>query len=187
MPLSNVEIRAEINANRLVFDPPIPDSPLNDEDNRIGSSSVDLLLHEELIILPKDRVAGVTIDPSVPDIEIMDILIRNGEIKNLSQIDNYPMETNRLVIGKTLEEISLPLHLAARIEGKSSLARLGLSVHVTAPTVLAGFRGRLYLEMNNIGPFNITLRSGMRIAQLIIEHVGLPASHGHGGQFQGQV
>ena len=80
MPLSNVEIRAEINANRLVFDPPIPDSPLDDEDNRIGSSSVDLLLHEELIILPKDRVPGITIDPSVADIEIMDILRRNGVI-----------------------------------------------------------------------------------------------------------
>lgn len=187
MPLSNIEIRAEINANRLVFDPHIPDSPLNDDENRIGSSSVDLLLHEELIVLPETRVPGLTIDPSVPDIEIMDILRRNGEIVNLSQIDNYPMETNRLVIGKTLESIKLPAHLAARIEGKSSLARLGLSVHVTAPTVLAGFEGRLYLEINNIGPFNVTLRSGMRIAQLILEHVGLPASQGYGGQFRGQM
>ena len=182
MVLSNVEIQAEIDAKRLVFDPPIPD-----EEDRIGSSSVDLLLHEELIVLPRDDVSGISVNPSVPDIQVMSILRAHGTTINLSDNSDYPMETNRLVIGKTFEDIKLPLHLAARIEGKSSLARLGLSVHVTAPTVHAGFEGRLYLEMNNIGPFNIVLRSGMRIAQLVLEHVGLPASQGYGGQFQSQI
>jgi dCTP deaminase len=96
------------------------------------------------------------------------------------------MDPNRLVIGKTLEVVKLPLHLAARIEGKSSLARLGLSVHITAPTVMAGFSGRLYLEMNNVGPFPIQLKAGMKIAQLILEHVGLPALESYSGQFQRQ-
>ena len=95
-------------------------------------------------------------------------------------------EDKNLIIGKTLESVKLPLHLAARIEGKSSLARLGLSVHITAPTVLAGFNGRLYLEMNNVGPFAIQLKAGMNIAQLILEHVGLPALGEYGGQFQKQ-
>ena len=91
-----------------------------------------------------------------------------------------------LVIGKTLEYVKLPTHLAARIEGKSSLARLGLSVHITAPTIQAGWEGRIYLEMNNVGPFNIELRPKMEIAQLIIEHVGLPTRGKSEGRFWGQ-
>jgi dCTP deaminase len=179
MVLSDIEIRAEINAKRLIFDPAIGD------EDRIGSSSVDLLLHEELLILP-ERVRGVSIDPSDDEIHIMDILTRHGETKTLSQNDYHTMDPNRLVIGKTLEVVKLPLHLAARIEGKSSLARLGLSVHITAPTVMAGFSGRLYLEMNNVGPFPIQLKAGMKIAQLILEHVGLPALESYSGQFQRQ-
>ena len=156
MPLSDIEIPAEIDAKRLVFEPPI------DDRERIGSSSIDLLLHEELLILPS-RVPGITIDPPDDDIDVMDILTRHGESKTLAPNAPHLMEPNRLTIGKTLEVVKLPLHLAARIEGKSSLARLGLSVHVTAPTVLAGFSGRLYLEMNNIGPFPIQVKPGMKI------------------------
>ena len=51
---------------------------------------------------------------------------------------------------------------------------------------MAGFKGRLYLEMNNVGPFQIQLKAGMKIAQLVLEHVGLPALREHGGQFQRQ-
>ena len=116
----------------------------------------------------------------------MDFLRRNGREEFILE-NGFQMTPNRLVIARTLETIQLPLHLAARVEGKSSLARLGLSVHVTAPSVHAGFTGPLYLEMNNIGPFPILLRRGMEIAQLIPEHVGLPATHGHEGQFQDQV
>ena len=179
MALSDVEIQAEIDAKRLIFEPPVTDR------ERISSSAVDLLLHEELLVLP-GRVAGVSIDPSDDGIDVMDILRRHGEAKTLMPNTPHLMEPNRLVIGKTLESIKLPLHLAARIEGKSSLAPLGLSVHVTAPTVMAGFDGRLYLEMNNIGPFLVQLKAGMKIAQLILEHVGLPALEGYGGQFQQQ-
>lgn len=180
MTLSDIEIQAEINAKRLIFDPPVEDR------ERIDSSAVDLLLHEELLVLP-ERVAGVSIDPSDDQINVMDILRRHGETRTLLPDSPHLMEPHRLVIGKTLESVKLPLHLAARIEGKSSLARLGLSVHVTAPTVMAGFDGRLYLEMNNIGPFPIQLKAGMKIAQLILEHVGLPALEGYGGQFQRQL
>ena len=180
MALSDIEIRAKINAKRLIFEPPI------DDQKRIGSSSVDLLLHEELLILPENRVPGISIDPSDEEIQVMDILTRHGESWQMSQHGSYTMQPNHLIIGKTLESVKLPLHLAARIEGKSSLARLGLSVHITAPTVLAGFNGRLYLEMNNVGPFTIQFKAGMNIAQLILEHVGLPALGEYGGQFQKQ-
>ena len=186
MALSDVEIRAEIRAERLVFDPPI-NADADGFVRRIGSSSVDLLLHERLIVLDGDRESGVIIDPSARGFNVMDFLDKNGRTEVITEASGYQMEPNRLVIARTLETVHLPLHLAARVEGKSSLARLGLSVHVTAPSVHAGFEGPLYLEMNNIGPFPILLRQGMAIAQLILEHVGLPASRGYAGQFQGQV
>lgn len=76
--------------------------------------------------------------------------------------------------------------LAARVEGKSSLARFGLGVHITAPTIHAGFKGRVRLEIfnNNIVP--IRLITGMRICQLIFElTLGTP-DHGYQGQFLDQ-
>ena len=181
MALSDVEIRAEIAAERLAFDPPVAITDL-----RIGSSSVDLRLHEQLIVVERDSGAGVVVDPTVAGFRVMDFLRRNGTEISIPEGGAYQMEPNQLVIARTLETVKLPLHLAGRVEGKSSLARLGLSVHVTAPSVHAGFEGTLYLEMNNIGPFPILLRREMAIAQLILEHVGLPASQGYEGQFQRQ-
>ncbi len=179
MALSNVEIWAEIRAERLVFDPPV------DAENHIGSSSVDLLLGERLLVLPVSA-NGQVFDPALNHRGVMDFLESVGTYHHLNGDGPYTMPPNRLLIGWTLETVTLPDHLAARIEGKSSLARAGLSVHVTAPTVLAGFEGRLVLEMNNIGPYPIVLRRGMPIAQLILEHVGLPPSEGYQGQYQGQ-
>ena len=180
MVLSDIEIRAEIEAKRLVFEPPI-----TNPDERIDSSAVDLLLHPDLILLPEERVTGVTIVPADDDVEVMNLLSLHGESRSLDS-GPYRLEPYRLVIGKTLERVTLPNHLAARIEGKSSLARFGLSVHVTAPTVIAGFVGNLFLEMRNVGPFAIELSRHMKIAQLVLEHVGLPPSRGYSGQFQQQ-
>ena len=180
MVLSDVEIKAEIAAERLIFDPSV-----GIDDQRIDSSAVDLLLHPDLILLPSHRVQGVTIVPSDDDVQVMNLLSLHGEHRSLAS-SPYRLEPHRLIIGKTLEHITLPNHLAARIEGKSSLARFGLSVHVTAPTVIAGFAGNLFLEMRNIGPFAIELSQGMKIAQLILERVGLPPSRGYHGQFQQQ-
>ena len=182
MTLSDVEIWAEIGAGRLVLDP----SPNGD---RIGNSSIDLLLHDELLILPsreKVESMGITINPSAPEMQVMSLLSELGERINLPDSGPYTMEPNHLVIGKTFEYLKLPTHLAARIEGKSSLARLGLSVHITAPTIQAGWEGRIYLEMNNVGPFDIQLSPKMEIAQLIIEHVGLPTRGKSEGRFWGQ-
>ena len=182
MALSDIEMQAEFSKKRLIFDPPVPlDS------DRIGSSSVDLLLHETLTVVGDNGSAGIVVDPTVPGFDVMAFLRRNGREVTIPEGGSYELPPNQLVIGRTLETIELPLHLAGRIEGKSSLARLGLSIHVTAPSVHAGFVGPLYLEMNNIGPYRILLRREMEIAQLILEHTGLPALSGYEGQFQQQV
>ena len=181
MVLSDIEVRAEIAAERLVFDPAIHFEP-----DRIGSSSVDLSLHGDLLVLPTGPIPGVTIVPSDEGAMVMNQLYNYGEKRELSPNQPYRMAPYVRVIGKTLERVTLPSHIAGRIEGKSSLARYGLAVHVTAPTVLAGFDGHLYLEMYNFGPFFIQLQQNMKIAQLVLEHVGLPPSRGYQGQFQSQ-
>jgi dCTP deaminase len=92
------------------------------------------------------------------------------------------------VLGWTKELVEIPTlsKLAARIEGKSSIARLGIGVHVTAPTIHSGFKGEIQLEMFNFGPHEVILDEGLRICQLIFEHtVGIP-ERGYSGMFAGQ-
>ena len=177
MVLSDIEIEAEINEERLQFIPPI-----DDPEDRIDSSAIDLLLHEELWVVPENS-AGLTVDPAV--IQIKEFLESQSEPVSIAK-HSYEFKPHQLVLGKTLEYIILPNHLAARIEGKSSLARFGLSIHFTAPTVMAGFEGHLVLEMYNSGPFTIKLSHRMKIAQLILESVSPPSRYGYSGQFQEQ-
>jgi dCTP deaminase len=112
--------------------------------------------------------------------------------------EGYALPPRGFVLGWTIERIQLPhrARIAARVEGKSSLARLGLGVHITAPTIHAGFgydemrRGKrgtpLQLEIFNLGTLPIVLTAGMRICQLIFEEVrGIPAK-GYKGQFAHQ-
>ena len=181
MVLSDIEVKAEISAGRIVFDPAIP----RDSD-RFGSSSVDLLLHEELIILPKEPVEEVVARPAAGG-NVMNLLRNYGTTTILKPGFPKTINPHERAVGKTFEHIVLPPHIAGRIEGKSTLARYGLAVHISAPTVLAGFQGRLYLEMCNYGPFSIELGVRMNIAQLILEHVGLPPIRPYEGQYSGQT
>jgi dCTP deaminase len=109
--------------------------------------------------------------------------------------DGCPIEPGKFYLGWTLEQIQLPhrSRLAARVEGKSSLARLGLGVHVTAPTIHAGFGcsdldptflgNPVQLEIWNTGPLPILLKPGMRICQLVFEQVDGTPEQGYAGQF----
>lgn len=175
MVLSDIEIWAEVQAGRLVIDP----AP---NESRVNSSSVDLLLDTEIIALPlNSEVQGISVNPAL--VNVMDLIKLHGKAINITDNQPYRMTPGRLVIGKTLETIEIPNHLAARVEGKSSLARLGLAAHVTAPTVQSGFQGKLYLEMYNVGPFTLELYPRMDICQLVLEHVGLPSKQGYQGRF----
>jgi dCTP deaminase len=124
-----------------------------------------------------------------PEYNIDDAL---AEITRNVQIDpeaGYELPARQLHLGWTAEFVSVPIdsRLAARVEGKSSLARLGLGIHVTAPTIHAGFEGQIRLEIINHGPIPIVLKPGMRICQLIFEQtLGTPQA-GYQGQFSGQT
>jgi len=118
-------------------------------------------------------------------------MVRDGQ-------EGFRIEPPPFVLGWTLEKLKLPFRsrLAARVEGKSSLARLGIGVHVTAPTIHAGFGDKsgdpdypgtpIQLEIWNVGPLPILLTKGMRICQLIFEEVHGTPDKGYSGIFAEQ-
>lgn len=93
------------------------------------------------------------------------------------------------MLGWTREYINLKIasRLAARVEGRSSLSRWGVGIHLTAPTIHAGFEGQIRLEMVNHGPVSILLRPEMPICQLVIETTLGTAERAYSGQFSGQT
>ena len=114
----------------------------------------------------------------------MDHLTRYCESVDISSGAAFEIKRNAFVIAKTLERVEIPLDLAARVEGKSTLARFGLTVHITAPKIDPGFKGNITLEMFNLGPFSLKLTSGMRICGLTFERLGKSANQGYTGRFQ---
>jgi dCTP deaminase len=103
-------------------------------------------------------------------------------------VSGYTIQPQSFLLAYTRERLHLPVtsRVAARVEGKSSIARLGIGIHVTAPTIRAGFNGALQLEMFNFGPHDIILDEGMKICQLIFEQtIGTP-EQGYQGMFAGQ-
>lgn len=185
MILSNVAIMDALDSGHLAIRPepaPRPNQPGNA--SPYGASSVDLRLGPHLRVpvnLP------ILVDLTQSGGSVSEFLQRNSNAFSTP----FDLQPQQFLLAQTLEEVHLPIPedggtcLAARIEGKSSFARLGLLVHFTAPTIQAGFEGRLTLEMINLGPNVIRLTEGMRIAQLIVEEVrGIPIYYQ--SQFQGQ-
>jgi len=100
----------------------------------------------------------------------------------------YDLRPREFILGSTREEISLPSHYAARVEGKSSLGRLGMAVHITAGFIDPGFQGQITLEIVNLAPWDIKLHEGMPIAQIVFEPVNPPErDYSKTGHYQGQT
>jgi len=190
MILSNVEMHRALDEGRLNIDPePSPRVPtLKNKHCPYDTHSVDLRLGDEISVL---RSGPYAYDHTQPG-SLSDHIANNSENIRLTSHSTFKLAQNVFALGATLERIELPILkdaetcLAARIEGKSSRARAGLLIHFTAPTVHPGFKGRLVLEMINLGPSPIILTSGMYIAQLIVEEVkGCPNEAP--SRFQGQM
>ena len=104
----------------------------------------------------------------------------------------FILHPGEFVLGCTLESVSLPGDLVGRLEGKSSLGRLGLLIHSTAGFVDAGWQGQLTLELSNVATLPITLYPGMKIGQISFIAMSTPADHPYGSgaagsKYQGQV
>ena len=188
MILSNVEIQRALDEGRLVLDPePLPrNSGPGGANCPYQTSAVDLQLGDEISYLKHHLPLDINLDRGA----FTDLFGPNSIRQRLTMEQPFVLRPGRLVLGKTLQRVELPLGkdgecLAARVEGKSSYARCGLLVHFTAPTIHAGFKGTITLELYNMGTLGIALYPGTPICQLVIETVlGVP--FGNDGQFQGQ-
>lgn len=191
MILSNVAIHSAIDDGLLEITPePTPRFPsLDDPRCPFDTSSLNLRLSPDLNI-------PVANQPYAFDLQRGSLAPFLKNMFRPSQIDGvggFTLPSNMFILGTTVETVHLPLGhqsgkaLAARVEGRSSLARCGLLVHFTAPTIHAGFRGKITFEMINLGPNPIVLRRDMEICQLIFEWVDGMPERAAPSQFQGQT
>lgn len=169
MILSNVEILKAMGRGEIIIDPsPIDRNPAKPPFN---TSSIDLRLGSQILI-PQER--PVILNPSQGGISRY--LAANHETITLTKQQPYVLEPNKFLLGKTREKIKFPIHdegsyYAARVEGKSSLARCGILIHFTAPTIHSGFEGTITLEIINLGVDSFVLNLDMYICQMIVEEV----------------
>ena len=172
MILSDRSIREELAAGRIVLDP--------FDENLVQPASVDVRL---------DRYFRVFLNHTMP---VIDVKKNLEELTRLVEIDDdrpFVLHPGEFVLGQTLEWVELPDDLVARLEGKSSLGRLGLLIHSTAGYVDPGWDGYLTLELSNVANLPITLYPGMKIGQISFFRLTTAAETPYGSagnKYQGQ-
>jgi dCTP deaminase len=172
--LSDRTIREELAAGRILID------PLDPAD--IQPSSVDLRL---------DRYFRVFRNHTSRLIDVREDQENLTELVEIQADDAFILHPGEFVLGSTAERVTLPIDLVARLEGKSSLGRLGLLIHSTAGFVDAGWDGYLTLELSNVATLPITLYPGMKIGQISFLRMTTPADRPYGSaqvgsKYQGQ-
>jgi dCTP deaminase len=172
--LSDRTIRAAIAAGRICID------PLDATD--IQPSSVDLHL---------DRFFRVFRNHTMRVIDVKKDQEELTELVEITDEEVFVLHPGEFVLGSTSERVSLPDDLVGRLEGKSSLGRLGLLIHSTAGFVDAGWDGYLTLELSNVANLPIILYPGMKIGQISFLQMTTPADHPYGSgavgsKYQGQ-
>jgi dCTP deaminase len=172
--LSDRDIRAELSAGRVVLE------PLDLE--MVQPSSVDVRIDRYFRLFDNHKYP--VIDPALEQPE----LTRLVEVK---PDDPFVLHPGEFVLASTFETVTLPDDIAARLEGKSSLGRLGLLTHSTAGFIDPGFSGHVTLELSNVATLPITLWPGMKIGQLCFFRLSSPAEHPYGSErygsrYQGQ-
>ena len=174
MLLSDRDIKSEIDKKRVVLEPC--------DLNMIQPSSVDVRLDRLFRTFENHKYAHIDPAENQPD------LTREVGVASNEAFILHPGE---FVLGSTYEVITLPDDIAGRLEGKSSLGRLGLLTHSTAGFIDPGFSGHVTLELSNVATLPIKLWPGMKIGQLCLFRLESPAEHPYGSavygsRYQGQ-
>jgi dCTP deaminase len=182
MVLTDREIQSAIQHRQIVITP-TPNSVA------YSSTSLDLTLGGSVRIWKPPPVKGVdqVICPAAEGYNYNEFAKDFTDLKDISG-EGIILEPQMFLLGWTKEEVDLPAHsrLAARVEGKSSLARLGIGIHITAPTIHAGFSGPIQLEICNHGTLRVKLQPNMPVCQLIFEQTLGTPHKGYAGQFAHQ-
>lgn len=172
--MSDGELRDALVRGEIAFDPPI------DMEEQLQPASVDLRLGTSFarFIEPAN---GADIIPGVTDVESL-----------MERFDNewQVFRPGEFWLASTMERVYVGTSLVARVEGRSSFGRLGLTIHQTAGLCDPGFDGQITLEMTNEGAYPIVLHAGMRVCQLVFERLGREAEEPYGAKegakYQGQ-
>jgi dCTP deaminase len=168
MLLSDRDIRAEVDAGRLAVEPW--------EAGLVQPSSVDVRLDRYFRVFNNSRYTHI--DPSVQQDDLTALVEPEGD-------EPFVLHPGEFVLGSTLEVVTLPDDLAGRLEGKSSLGRLGLLTHSTAGFIDPGFTGHITLELSNVANLPIMLWPGMKIGQLCLFRLSSAAEHPYGSEVYG--
>jgi dCTP deaminase len=172
--LSDRDIRAAIVAGEVRIDPYDP--------RDLQPSSVDLHLDRSFRVFRNNRYAYIDVRSPQPDLT---------ELLRVDDDEPFILHPGEFVLGQTVEWVELPNDLVARLEGKSSLGRLGLLIHSTAGYVDPGWKGNLTLELSNVANLPIALYYGMRVGQISFFRMSSPVDRPYGSvelgsKYQGQ-
>jgi len=172
--LSDRDIKAEIAAGRVNVEPYDP--------SMIQPSSIDVRLDRWFRVFENHKYPHI--DPSIEQPDLTRLLEPEGD-------EPFVLHPGEFVLGSTYEVVSLPDDVAGRLEGKSSLGRLGLLTHSTAGFIDPGFSGHVTLELSNVATLPIMLFPGMKIGQLCLFRLSSPAENPYGSavygsRYQGQ-
>ena len=175
MVLSDRTIREEIESGRIVIDPFEP--------SNVQPSSVDVRVDRQFRVFHNARYPYIDVRQPMDDLT---------ELVEISGEEPFILHPGEFVLGQTLERVTLPDDLVARLEGKSSLGRLGLLIHSTAGFVDSGFSGNLTLELSNVANLPITIYHGMPIGQISFMRMDGPVERPYGSgqagsKYQGQA
>jgi dCTP deaminase len=178
MVLSDGEIAEAIEKEGLVISPP------EGYDVLVKSASVDMRLAPIIQVIRPEMVnqAEVINPTTMPDVQSK--IASCAEERQLYPDQPFVLEPGVFLIGSTAEKVALPTSLAGRIDGKSSLARFGVQVHLTAPKIDPGWPlNNITLEIINLACFRVALYPMMEIAALVIERLGRPSTQAYRGRF----
>jgi len=172
--LSDRDLRKEVDSGRLVLEP--------FDDVMVQPSSIDVRLDRFFRVFNNTRYTHI--DPAVQQDDLTTLVEPADE-------EPFVLHPGEFVLGSTFELVTLPDDLAGRLEGKSSLGRLGLLTHSTAGFIDPGFSGHITLELSNVANLPITLHPGMKIGQLCLFRLSSSAEFPYGSQqagsrYQGQ-
>jgi dCTP deaminase len=172
--LSDRDIATALSAGHVKVEPYDPAD--------LQPSSIDLHLDRSFRVFRNNRYPFIDVRAPQPDLT---------EMLNVADDEAFVLHPGEFVLGQTIEWVELPDDLVARLEGKSSLGRLGLLIHSTAGYVDPGWKGKLTLELSNVANLPIALYFGMKIGQISFFEMSSPVdrpygSAGLGSKYQGQ-
>ncbi|SNR66981.1 dCTP deaminase [Haloechinothrix alba] len=174
MLLSDRDLRKEVEAGRLGLDP--------FDAEMVQPASIDVRLDRYFRVFDNSKYTHI--DPALQQDELTSLVEQDGD-------DPFVLHPGEFVLASTYEQVTLPVDLAGRLEGKSSLGRLGLLTHSTAGFIDPGFSGHITLELSNVANLPITLWPGMKIGQLCLFRLSSSADFPYGtaragSRYQGQ-